>query len=350
MSKPVVDTQNTAGEILYLSFNQSLSRLCCGTDVGFIIFDTNPMKIQFQKNFNAGIAIVEAMYNSNILALVGGGKKPFHPPNQCILWDDKESAIVSSLEYKEWVRGVKMTKDALVVATDNLIRVYDINNELQMLYKIKTCVNYGGIMELSISQDKPLLIAPLAETGEVSLVNYSLQEEKKELGKVKCCKHAIKSIRLNRDATKFVITSERGTLVRVMDVDTKSQTHELRRGTEHADIQSVYFSNDSKFLLVASDKGTIHVYSLCDQYSNTKSSLNMISGVLPSYFNSTWSMNKITVPHEKYVAGIVKRANTDDIYDISVFMYDGKFHHYEFNPSNNTIELKEEKEFITLAE
>lgn len=349
MSKPIVDTQNTAGEILYLSFNQSLSRLCCGTDVGFIIFDTNPMKIQFQKNFNAGIAIVEAMYNSNILALVGGGKKPFHPPNQCILWDDKESNIVSSLEYKEWVRGVKMTKDALVVATDNLIRVYDINNELQMLYKVKTGVNYGGIMELSIAQERPLLIAPLPETGDAVLVNYTLPDDKKELGKIKSCKHAIKSIRLNKDATKFAITSERGTLVRVFDVDTKSQTHELRRGTEHAETQSVYFSNDSKFLLVSSDKGTIHVYSLCSEYQNTKSVFNMVSGVLPSIFQSTWCMNKVKVPHEKYVAGIVKRAN-EDLYDISVFMYDGKFHHYVFNPTENTIDLQEEKEFITLSE
>jgi WD40 repeat protein len=309
------------------------------------------MQIRFQKNFNAGIAIVEAMYNSNILALVGGGKKPFHPPNQCIVWDDKEAEIASCLEYKEWVRGVKMTKDVLVVATDNLIRVYDINKQFQMLHKVKTCLNYGGIHELSISPEKPLLLAPLEETGKVALINYSGELEKKELGNVQCCKHAIKSIRLNRDATKFAITSERGTLVRVFDVDTKNQTLELRRGTEQAEIQSVYFSNDSKFLLVASDKGTIHVYSLCDEYSNKKSSLNLISGVLPSFFKSTWSMNKISVPHEKYVAGIVKRANTtDDLYDISVFMYDGKFHHYVFNPVENTIELQEEKQFMTLAE
>ena len=79
MSKQIVDTQHAVGEILYLSFNQDLSRLCCGTDIGFMVFDTNPMKIQFQKNFNAGIAIVEAMYKSNILALVGGGKNPFRP-------------------------------------------------------------------------------------------------------------------------------------------------------------------------------------------------------------------------------------------------------------------------------
>jgi WD40 repeat protein len=349
MSKQIVDNQ--VGEILYLSFNQDLSRLSCGTDIGFMVYDTNPMKIQFQKNFNAGIGIVEAMYKSNILALVGGGKTPFHPPNKCILWDDKESTIVSELEYRECVRGVKMTKDALVVATDDIIRVYDIKNELNMLHKIKCGLNYGGLMELSISSDKPLLISPLKDVGKVALINYT-NPQKKELGQIQCCKHPIRAIRLNNDGTKFAVVSEFGTIIRIFDVETQKQINpELRRGTEKADIQTVYFSDDSKFLLVACDKGTIHIYSLTDEYNNTKSSLNMISGVLPTYFSSVWSMNKIVVPHNKYVAGIVKRKNTgEDLYDISVFMSDGNYHHYEFAPETNSLQIKKESNFISLSE
>lgn len=350
MSKPIVGpTHHVVGDILYLSFNQDLSRLCCGTDIGFMVFDTNPMKIQFQKIFNAGIAIVEVMHKSNILALVGGGSNPYKPPNKCIIWDDKESVVVTELEYRECVRGVKITKDYLVVSTDDLVRVYDLKDELKMLYKIKTGINISGLMELSIKDDAPLLITPHPkDVGKLILSNY-MKQDKKEIGQLQCCKHPIKHIRLNNDATKFAVVSELGTIIRIFDVATQTSQIELRRGTEQANIQTVYFSDDSQFLMVASDKGTIHIYSISEDYSNTKSSLNMISGILPTYFKSIWSMNKITISNNRFVAGIVSRKNTNTeypIYDISVFMYDGKYHHYEFKPKANTIELKVESDFI----
>jgi WD40 repeat protein len=347
MSKQTTSSTASVGKILYLSFNQDLSCLSCGTDIGFIVFDTNPVKMRFQKTFNAGIGIVEAMYTCNILALVGGGDRPFQPPNKCILWDDDQSEIVSELEYREWVRGVKLTKDSLVVATDDAVRVYDLKNELNQLYKIKTGANPKGLVELSISPDHPLVLTKVKDVGNLAMVNYKKGQET-EASIVECHKHAIQHIRLNKDATKFATTSELGTIVRVFDTQTQSQLNELRRGTEYATIQSVYFSDDSKFLLVCSDKQTIHIYSLCEQYTNTKSSLNLVSGFLPKIFGDEWSLAQITVPHNRYVAGITHR--DDNCYDIYVFMYDGKYHHYKFNPEESDIVLLKEDDFITIVE
>lgn len=356
MSKTTSSQTSTAGQILYLSFNQDLSCLSCGTDIGFVVFDTNPMKIRFQKTFNAGIGIVETMYTCNILALVGGGDRPFQPPNKCILWDDDQAQIVSELEYREWVRGVKMTKETLVVASDDAVRAYALNDELKHLYKIKTGMNPKGLVELSLSPEHPLLLTKVKDVGKVALANYRKGlDTEPEI--IECHKHGIQHIRLNGDATKFATTSELGTLVRVFDAQTQSQVTELRRGTEYATIQSVYFSDDSKFLLVCSDKQTIHIYSLCDQYKNKKSTLNMISGILPRYFGDEWSLAQISVPHSKYVAGITLRKEKGpppnanlDIYDIYVFMYDGRYNHYEFTPDTKEIKLKADEEFIKLSD
>ena len=55
---------------------------------------------------------------------------------------------------------------------------------------------------------------------------------------------------------------QQGTLVRVWDAKNGQQLHELRRGMDPADICSICFSPSSKWLSVASDKGTVHVFIL----------------------------------------------------------------------------------------
>lgn len=346
-------TSNSSSEdnqILYLSFNQDLSCISCGTSKGFIIYDTNPVTVRFQQHFGHGVGIVKVMYRFNIVALVGGGKHPLAPPNKCLLWDDDKKKIECELEYVNCVRAVEMTKDTLVVATDDTIRVYNFQQKLNELYKFKTGPNPMGLCELSINTKLPLLLCKTKNKGQVALIDYrDPAYSKKPKGIIECHKNDIQKIRLNADGTKFATSSELGTLVRIFDTVTSNQIGELRRGTEPASIQNIYFSDDSKFLMTSSDKSTLHIYSLCDQYSNQKSKVNFISGVLPSYFGSEWSFAKVTIPSEHYIAGIVKSVSVENAYDINVFMYNGHYMHYLFYPEKNQIKLESEGEFYDFS-
>ena len=48
---------------------------------------------------------------TNIIALVGGGKKQRFPPNQVIIWDDHQNKPLSDLKFSSLVRNVKLRKD-----------------------------------------------------------------------------------------------------------------------------------------------------------------------------------------------------------------------------------------------
>lgn len=344
-------------QILYLSFNQDLSCVSCGTNRGFVNYETHPVQVRFQQKFGSGVGIVQVLYDNNVAALVGGGKHELAPPNKCLIWDDLRKKTFCELEYVNCVKSVAMSRDTrvepvggfLAVATDDTVRVYDFGNELKQLYKFKTGPNPKGLCELSLNPDKPILVTKTRKRGQVAIIDFKdPQFQKKPKAVIDCCQSDVHMIRLNADASKFAVTSERGTLIRIYETETCNKVATVRRGSDYATVQNLHFSDDSKFLLVSSDKSTLHVYSLCDQYQNETSYLSFMSPVGPSVLGDIWSYAKITVPSENYIAGIRRSKTSEKVYDINVFMYNGHYMHYSFYPEKKTIKLESEGEFYEI--
>ena len=97
-------------KILCTSFNQNQACFACGTETGFKIFNSFPFKDSHRKDLSGGIGIVEMMFRTNILALVGGGDKPKFATNKVFLWDDLSQKCIGELSFKTYVRAVKLTK------------------------------------------------------------------------------------------------------------------------------------------------------------------------------------------------------------------------------------------------
>lgn len=56
-----------------------------------------------------GLRIVEMLYKTNILALVGGGKSPKFPINKVMIWEDSSSKCIGEMTFRGEVKSVKLT-------------------------------------------------------------------------------------------------------------------------------------------------------------------------------------------------------------------------------------------------
>lgn len=116
----------------------------------------------------------------------------------------------------------------------------------------------AGLCALSPSSNTCVLACPGLQKGHLRVELFDIRRPTL----ISAHESSLSCLALNLDGTRLATASERGTLIRVWDSHTGQALHELRRGAEHAAIQSLAFSMDAAWLAVSSDHGTVHVFSL----------------------------------------------------------------------------------------
>eukprot|EP01060_Flectonema_neradi_P025937 TRINITY_DN3479_c1_g3_i1.p1 TRINITY_DN3479_c1_g3~~TRINITY_DN3479_c1_g3_i1.p1 ORF type:complete len:353 (+),score=49.37 TRINITY_DN3479_c1_g3_i1:103-1161(+) len=321
-------------EVLYMSFNQDHGCFSIGTDAGFRIYNCDPFRETFRRKFpNGGIGIVEMLFRCNILALVGGGKRPCFPTDKVKLWDDHTMQVIGDMTFRDVVRAVKLRRDKVVVATEFAVSVFSFE-KLELQLKHNTDFNPLGIFALSPSSGRCVLACPSLEKGVVRIEDSTDDKG----GFTRAHDGALAMIALNSDGTLLATSSEKGTLIRIYDTSVHDKLlKELRRGTEKALIYSLCFSGDSKFIACSSSHGTIHVFALGDLSgddpfsssgvpNNRKSFLSVLQPV-SVWFASEWSFAWYTAPECATVCVFGSHSDT-----LHVLAADGTFLKLTFDP------------------
>ncbi|RYQ90367.1 hypothetical protein Ahy_B09g096484 isoform F [Arachis hypogaea] len=300
----------TAPSLLHLSFNQDSGCFAAGTDRGFRIYNCDPFREIFRRDFGpgGGTSLVHMLFRCNILAFVGGGPDPRHPPNKVMIWDDHQSRCIGELSFRSEVKGVRLRRDRIVVVLAHKIFVYNFA-DLKVLHQIETIANPKGLCEVSHLSGTMVLACPGLQKGQVRVEHYASKRTKF----IMAHDSRIACFSLTQDGRLLATASSKGTLVRVFNTLDGSLLQEVRRGADRAEIYSLAFSPTAQWLAVSSDKGTVHVFNLkvdsgllgLDR-SNSSSESNPSSptavsslkfmkekyftGVLPKYFSSEWSV------------------------------------------------------------
>ncbi|CAM0872941.1 unnamed protein product [Alopecurus aequalis] len=168
-------------------------------------------------------------------------------------------------EDKADVRAVRVHGDKTLVVHADRLDVLGHNNTkhgaLASLHWLVTEDNPLGLCAMSGSDAAPFAFAcPGAKVGEVHVERW--EGPQRPVVTIRAHSSRLASMAMSYDGRLVATASVTGTLVRVFRAADGVLLQELRRGTDRADIHCIAFSPDSKWLAVASDKATVHVFSV----------------------------------------------------------------------------------------
>ncbi|CAH9106924.1 unnamed protein product [Cuscuta europaea] len=335
--------------LLHLSFNQDQSCFAAGIDRGFRIYNCDPVREIFRRDFTnnnggagGGVGVVQMLFRCNILALVGGGPDPQYPLNKVMIWDDHQSRCIGELSFRSEVKSVRLRRDRIVVVLAQKIFVYNFA-DLKLLHQIETVVNPKGLCEVSHVSGSMVLVCPGLKKGQLRIEHYASKRTKF----IEAHESRVSSFALTNDGKLLASASSKGTLVRVFNTLDGSLLQELRRGADRAEIYSLSFSPTAQWLAVSSDKGTVHVFNLkvesgslgverCRDSSDANittpvaaSHLSFIKGVLPKYFSSEWSVAQFRLQEGlQHIVAFGHQKNT-----VVILGLDGSFYRCQFDPA-----------------
>ncbi len=278
--------------INYIGFNFDSSFFTVGTDIGFDIYQTNPLSIIISRQLNGGIGLVKMLEKSNIICLVGGGQYPRFTPNKLIIWEDSKNLIKDEIRFNSFIINCYIKQNCIFIICSDNITIINLKTMKKIKY-INTINNPRGITSISNEPKKYIMAFPDNCKGNILIMDFEQLEksndeqikkietlENKEIAIKNAHKGNINVLSLNFNGSKLASSSDRGTLVRIFDTNTKSLLLEFRRGNTEAYIYSLNFSYDNSFLGLTSDHGSCHIFSLKNYKSNENEKNKNNSGVM----------------------------------------------------------------------
>lgn len=215
------------------------------------------------------MGIVEMLYMCNLVAIVGGGDNPRWPANKVMIWDDKEECCIAELSFKEAVRSVRFRRDVIVIATETHVYLYNLHT-LELCDHIETISNKSGILVTSMDPHQLVIACPAMHKGKVLVSFYksvpgpegSLQPSRDLMTIIAAHETSVVACALTPLGKVLATASEKGTIVRTFDSHSGRQLEELRRGADRAIMYSLTFDRTGHWLAAASDKSTIHIWTI----------------------------------------------------------------------------------------
>lgn len=215
---------------------------------------------------SGGIGIVEMLYNTSLVALVGIGDQPWMSPRSLKLINTKTKKLVCQLTFPTAVLKVKMNRQRLVVVLEEQIYIYDTHT-MELLQTVETWPNLQGVCALAENSYLAYPTAPPKKAGVSNsggggdVVVYDTVNLQ-PINVIAAHKRQLSVVAFDSTGRLLATASDKGTIVRVFRVASATKAFEFRRGTYPTQIYSINFNVDSSLLVVSTTTETVHVFKL----------------------------------------------------------------------------------------
>ncbi|KAH0794747.1 WD repeat domain phosphoinositide-interacting protein 3 isoform X4 [Histomonas meleagridis] len=223
--------------------------------------------------FKAGTVQVESSYTfpftvlffslpvQNVILVVDESR-----PNTLLLWNHHTSSIENSLDFESNITNLICTRNfaSVVIKTSTTIvkiKPFSVYQAITTTNPIPTF----SIINLPTDNNHCTYAYP-DESKPTSVIISTIPSSDDSII-IDAHKNKISCLALSQDAKYLVTASDYGTIVRLWDAKTGKFIHESRRGWTSATIIHFSFSPLSNFLCISSSHGTIHVCKI-DKSSN----------------------------------------------------------------------------------
>ena len=197
------------------------------------------------------------LYQTNIFAIVGGGKNPKFSPIKVILWDDNEGKIINEFRVKSNIINVKIKKDKIFIICEQEINIYNMD-KYNLIETIETCINIKGVFGINSNVFNSIIAYPINPIGYIRIKNY----KNSKINTINSFDEIISFISINSNGNLISISSIEGKLIRIFLIENGEFIEEFKRGKEKADINYITFDPLSNYIAVSSNRKTIHIWSL----------------------------------------------------------------------------------------
>ncbi|CAK7915218.1 autophagy-related protein 18 [[Candida] anglica] len=287
----------TEDTVNYITFNQDSSCIAVGLNNGYKIFNCKSSLGRCFHRKEESIGIVEMLYCTSLVAVVGLGDEPGSSPRKLRIINTKRNSTICDLTFPSTILRVKLTRARMIVLLEEQIYIYDIST-MKLLHTIETSPNINGLGTLSSedcdgrgscflaypSPPKTIIHDSLLATGintnggsnsisnniqsvsntpnrvgDVIIFNVSTLQP---LSVIEAHKSTLAAICLSQDGTLLATASDKGTIIRVFSVDSGVKLFQFRRGTYPTRIYSLSFSQDNRYVVATSASETVHIFRL----------------------------------------------------------------------------------------
>lgn len=211
---------------------------------------------------------------SELVAVVGADANPEYPSSCVYLWDTRRKKRRELSFDGHKVLNIALRINRLVVVLMEGTCIYDTNpkGDLEKVGSIfRTCLNPKGLVCITEHNDVDMIVCPGEQIGDI-VVQHNNTRQRVYITAHSC---EIAALAISRDGTKVATSSKKGTNIKIWNSKSGELLKELKRGASPAEIYSLSFNRLATFLAVASDKNTIHIFSL-DAGKNANKTINSV--------------------------------------------------------------------------